>query len=352
MCHERIIWKMSLFVVLISCLTSEFVTTASQASTITTVSTRLPHNLPSDFTFVRGGGGKYSPDEDYDDMYDEDYDEEEYDELEEEEEEYPRRRPPPSSHRNRPPPRGRYPPGRRQPPKSKSSITGNMVNSVSSLAKSSLDVTTTATVASIKGTGKAAYYLASPKHVSRQDIVGVWRLDQTALSASCAANVELTMRGDVLVTYQAEEFRTPYYFSERSWPRSCTIQFEARAFQGPRDEQPVNMLYVASFRRKIADRNVIKMVGKIYQITHSKGKFPFRGSKSQKTLVGTFTARKRFTPPSSQRGHNTKRGRGQNPQSTARRGPKPKQDKYEVENDESEYDDMIYDDDYDEYEYD
>ena len=343
------------------------VTQASSKSTIVTSTChKLSTVLPEDYIFVRGGTlesnfGIHIAEDEYDDFYDDDYDEEEYDDLEEEEDRedryQSRRRMPPSppSSRSRPPPsRGRYPPpGRRRPPppkKKSPSIASNMVNTVSSIAKSSLDMTTTATVASLKGTGKAAYYLASPKHVSRPDIVGVWRLDQNSLEASCAANIELTMRGDVLVTYEGEEFRTPYFFAERSWPRSCTIQFEARAFQGPRDKEPVNMLYVASFRKKIADRNVIKMIGKIYQITHTKGKFPFGGNVSTKTLVGTFTARKRFTPPppAAKRRRDSSQKRGRPSQSL----PKPKRTEFVKRNDESDYDDNIiydYDDNYDEY---
>ena len=343
-------------------------TQASSKSTTTSTCHKLSTVLPEDYIFVRGGtltnnfGIHIAAAEDeYDDDFYDDYDDYDDEEDLEEEDRYQSRRnmrPTPPSSRSRPPPpssRGRYPPpGRRRPPPPPKKKAPSMVDTVSSIAKSSLDITTTATVASLKGTGKAAYYLASPKHVSRADIVGIWRLDQNALQASCAANIELTMRGDVLVTYEGQEFRTPYYFAERSWPRSCTIQFEARAFQGPRDKEPVNMLYVASFRKKIADRNVIKMIGKIYQITHTKGKFPFGGNASTKTLVGTFTARKRFTPPAAaadkkRRNSSQKRGRP-----SKAPPPKPKRGRTEsIKNyDESDYDDNLvydYDDDYDEY---
>jgi hypothetical protein len=40
----------------------------------------------------------------------------------------------------------------------------------------------------------------------------------------------------------------------------------AEAFQGPEDDVPVRFYYKGSLRRKIADKDVIKVVGKIYEV--------------------------------------------------------------------------------------
>ena len=111
------------------------------------------------------------------------------------------------------------------------------------------------------------------------------------LPISCAANVEFTPRGDVLVNYQNQTYETTYLFRERSWPQSCTIEFEARAFQGPQDEEPVLMRYKGFFRRKLVDANVIKIVGYIYEVPR-KGRMWRGGGKGRK--VGMFVARRRL----------------------------------------------------------
>lgn len=91
--------------------------------------------------------------------------------------------------------------------------------------------------------------------------------------------------------YQDKTYETTYLFRERTWPRSCTIEFEARAFQGPHDEEPVLMRYKGFFRRKLVDSNVIKIVGYVYQVPRRGGRWG-GGRKGRK--VGTFVARRRI----------------------------------------------------------
>ena len=109
-------------------------------------------------------------------------------------------------------------------------------------------------------------------------------------TVACAANIELTMRGDVRVTFEGEVYESIYHFQERKWPRSCTIELEARAFQGPGDREPIRYWYKGYFRRKLADKSVIKIVGTIYECERSRfGKSFKRGRE-----VGSFVARKRI----------------------------------------------------------
>lgn len=114
---------------------------------------------------------------------------------------------------------------------------------------------------------------------------------------SCAANVEFTPRGEVMVKYKDETYETTYLFRERSWPQSCTIEFEARAFQGPHDEEPVLVKYKGYFRRKMADSRVIKIVGHIYEVPR-KGLWR-KGRRGRK--IGTFVARRRLTKKETRR---------------------------------------------------
>lgn len=229
-----------------------------------------------------------------------DYDEDDYDEQEYDEYNYdpspprppPSRRGPPPDRRRGPPPRRRGPPRQRRPPKP------SLVDKTTKLAKQSLNLATSATMTSLKGSGKAAYYLASPKHVSRSEICGIWRFDQVLHSmgggggdtVACAANIELTKRGDTRVTFEGETNESIYHFHDRKWPRSCTIEFEAKAFQGPEDERPILYWYKGSFRRKLADKSVIKIVGTMYECERTRfGKGHKRGRE-----VGSFVARKRI----------------------------------------------------------
>jgi hypothetical protein len=147
---------------------------------------------------------------------------------------------------------------------------------------------------------------------------------------SCAANVEFTPRGDVLVKYQNQTYETSYLFRERSWPQSCTIEFEARAFQGPYDEEPVLMRYKGFFRRKLVDSNVIKIVGYIYEVPRKGGMWR-GGGKGRK--VGTFVARRRLVKRET-------------------RNKEEKEVQYDEENDREEFDEEEYDEDFGEDEYD
>ena len=116
----------------------------------------------------------------YDDEYDED---EEDDELPP-----PRKRPPPRSRSSRsrgPPPRGPppdrrgLPPSRgRPPPPRRRPKPPSVLSSAAGLAKKTVGLTTSAAVTTLKGSGKAALYLVSPKHVTRREVWGVWRFDQ------------------------------------------------------------------------------------------------------------------------------------------------------------------------------
>jgi hypothetical protein len=277
--------------------------------------------LLSSAILVRGGGCDY-----YDD------DEEEYDdEYEEEDYEAQQQHPPPRSrkptiqqegrrapqrrstsngarrppNRHSPPPRRtplssssrRYPTNnkRRRQQQSKSSSAA-ILKTTSDLAQKSINMASSATMSTLKTSGRAAYHLTAPKHVNRNEIYGIWRFDQSIGegSSACAANIEFTFNGDVITRYDEEESVTGYLFQSKSWPRSCSIEFEANAFQGMYDERPVRYYYKGCFRRKMADRSVIKIVGKIYEV--KQGRF-WKGKNAPGVAgveVGSFVARKRI----------------------------------------------------------
>ncbi len=189
---------------------------------------------------------------------------------------------------------------------------------------------TTATVSTLKTSGKAAYYLTAPKFVNRSEIHGTWRLDQSIGSTVCAANIEFTPRGDVIARYEGQENINGYLFQSRKWPRSCTIEFSSEAFQGPHDDRPMKYYYRGYFRRKMADKNVIKIVGKIYEV--KKSRFG-RGPDGPGVEVGTFVARRRISRTNREEDY------------------KGDEDDYDDDYDFDDDDDDYYDDDYDEDDY-
>lgn len=243
---------------------------------------------------------------------------EDYDEYDGYDRRHSRTKSPPTP-RHRPSSKGN---GRRRPPPSSSS-SFDALQQAQELAKKTLSIASNTAIGTIKTSGKAAYYLTAPKFVSKPEIYGVWRLDQTIGTTPCAANIEFTPT-EVITRYQGEEVVNGYLFQSRTWPRSCTIEFEAEAFQGPDDEKPVRFIYKGSFRRKLADKNVIKIVGKIYEIRKRFGK-TICGEE-----VGSFVARRRMNKPPS-----------------LKRGSHEKPTKEDEEND----DDVEYDDDYEYDEY-
>jgi hypothetical protein len=225
------------------------------------------------FDSLRGGG--YQDEDKYDDYYDV------YDRPP------PSRRPPKSrsSRQHTSKQRHRTPSRRKQP-----SASFDAVQQAQDIAKKTLSIASNTAMGTIKTSGKAAYYLTAPKFVSKPEIYGVWRLDQTVGSTPCAANIEFTPT-EVITRYLGEEVVNGYLFQSRTWPRSCTIEFEAEAFQGPGDEKPVKFIYKGYFRRKLADKSIIKIVGKIYEIRKRFGK-SVRGEE-----IGSFVARRRISKP-------------------------------------------------------
>ncbi|CAN0058884.1 unnamed protein product, partial [Discosporangium mesarthrocarpum] len=85
-------------------------------------------------------------------------------------------------------------------------------------------------------------------------------------AGKCAATVEFRSDGTVMTTFRGQEFVSEYTFRAHAWPRVCTIEFEAVAFQGPWDPEPVLKFYKGEFSRKLMDPKIITMRGHIYDI--------------------------------------------------------------------------------------
>lgn len=196
------------------------------------------------------------------------------------------------------------------------------------VTQTSLKLTTKAVTGAAKLSGKSAYYLLRPKHVERQEMIGLWRIDQQVgglddddgggddigLPVEASAVVEFTKEGDVILQNAAtnQTFRSSFTFSKQKWPASAKIEFAARAFVVPSDNDnddennnndasdgekpppppppPPLYFYRGYVHRKVADASVIKIKGKIYRIQ----KTGWRGNTVKHVLIGTFEARKRL----------------------------------------------------------
>lgn len=125
-----------------------------------------------------------------------------------------------------------------------------------------------------KGGVKVAVDLVSAKHVTLNQFVGKWRMEQEVqiskgASITCPASLEFTEDGRVITSFEGKAQTSEFKFIERPWPRKCTIQFEAAAFQGPSDKEPVSMFYRGHFKKSILNPNVVLIRGKVYKLTGS-----------------------------------------------------------------------------------
>ena len=163
-----------------------------------------------------------------------------------------------------------------------------------SVAETSLKLTTKTALATAKQSGKAAYFLVKPKHVDKQELMGLWRLDQqvvldedrSAVPRECHANMELTPRSLRLTNEAGETWDGPWTFRPSQWPRAAQVEFRAPAFFG----LPETFRYKGHVDRKLAARSVLKIRGKIYRVE----KTGWRGKTVQYVPVGTFVARRRL----------------------------------------------------------
>ncbi len=291
---------------------------------------------------LRGGAG-----EDYEDddgMYDEEYDSEE----EEEDDESVARRGPPGRNRG-PPNRSRPQPGygrnnsqRGRRPNRKSSSSSSL-SGATKLATKSLSATgNLAWNALVKTPGKLAFHVIRPKHVDLVETFGLWRLDQQVVEKSnrrgneqrtitSVATVEFvrpplpprdgkSRRGPrrgplppplVVVRHskgQKEDkdgddkesvYRAPYTFSRKNkYLKGASLSSFQTSFVAPAflvgENQTRLYGYKGTWQRKLADKSVIKLKGKIYQVHKQKfGKK--RGEYVYGPAVGTFVMRRRVS---------------------------------------------------------
>jgi len=142
-----------------------------------------------------------------------------------------------------------------------------------------------------RGSVKAAADLCANKHVTLAQVAGKWRIQQEievrkGVFVACPATIQLLEDGSVITTCDGQVYKSEFVFKERAWPRKCTISFQARAFQGAKDKEPVAMFYKGYFKRSIMNPNVVLIRGKIYRLS---GKLFFK----KQERCGRFKASKR-----------------------------------------------------------
>ncbi|CAM9704581.1 unnamed protein product, partial [Chrysoparadoxa australica] len=149
----------------------------------------------------------------------------------------------------------------------------------------------------VKGAGKltiksmkGVVHVLQPRQVELQDILTAWKLEQEIVrdgrEERSAATIELRRDGTVVTRYEGREVVTDFIFKRHSWPRACTIEFEARAFQGPDDPVPLLKHYKGQFTRNLMDSKIIGMEGSIYDVEG-------RGLWRRKSKTGSFTGTRR-----------------------------------------------------------
>ena len=129
------------------------------------------------------------------------------------------------------------------------------------------------------------------KYVGLREVIGVWKVKQKVSERPgelerCEATLEIRKDGTVVTFFEGKELVSEFLFKERQWPRSCIIEFEARAFQGPYDREPQLKFFKGYVRRSLMNSHQVRIEGKIYEV---KGTFFWR----QNRQVGRFRAVKR-----------------------------------------------------------
>lgn len=168
-------------------------------------------------------------------------------------------------------------------------------SAISNLAKKSFSLTGKAFAETAKHSGKAAYWAVRPKSVELKELVGLWRIDQQVVlfaderPIETSANIEMNM-DSVFVVIDGDRIPSSLKFTPARFPLSASVEFMASAFQVDGEEKPLLFFYKGQIHRKLADKSVLKIKGKIYRITRTG----FRGKTIKYVPVGTFVARKRI----------------------------------------------------------
>jgi hypothetical protein len=166
----------------------------------------------------------------------------------------------------------------------------------------------------IKQPSKLAYHVIRPKHVDIRETNGLWRLEQQVTErggreVASVATIEfhsrlrqVILRKEEHLQIQSSEgkngmpkiitIKEPYTFTKTKLTGSFQSQFVAPAFLI--GENQVRLYgYRGTWQRKLADKRVIKLVGKIYQV-HKQRFGKHRGEYVFGQAVGTFVARRRI----------------------------------------------------------
>jgi len=350
----RLSLSLSLQFILLASLEDIFIAATSQPSSISASSIHRKAIIPPKIDYaavsshsseslfrvaqiledLRGGGvGDYGEESDDEELYDE-YDSE--DDIEEKTVTRPRSRPPYNSYVGQTRPKKRN---------SSSSLAG-----ATKLATKSLSATgSLAWNALVKTPGKLAFHVIRPKHVDLVETFGLWRLDQQVIERSnrrgddqrtiaSVATIEFVRgRGPpqpldekrmprrvpgrrpgplgpplVVVRHSRGEskdgkdgenkevvYRAPYTFVRKNkYLKNASLSSFQTSFVAPAflvgEKQTRLYGYKGTWQRKLADKSVIKLKGKIYQVHKQKfGKK--RGEYVYGPAVGTFVMRRRIS---------------------------------------------------------
>ena len=119
---------------------------------------------------------------------------------------------------------------------------------------------------------KTALDALSIKFVKKSEVIGIWRVEQTLFVADGsqpniqAVTIRLKRNGTVETRFKGKTYSALYAFVQRTWPRYCTINFEAQTLVDSRSEEPVSLYYKGYFKRSVLNRDVILMRGSVYQM--------------------------------------------------------------------------------------
>lgn len=127
-----------------------------------------------------------------------------------------------------------------------------------------------------KSSLKASARALSGKFIDDDEIVGAWLLqhvvrgDKDDEDIVSGVTIRFLGNGTVSTRYKGATYMAPYTFTQRSWPRYCTIDFEAVTDIDRSTGKLVTMIYSGHFERSLLNSNVITLRGNIFRM---QGKF-------------------------------------------------------------------------------
>jgi hypothetical protein len=115
----------------------------------------------------------------------------------------------------------------------------------------------------------------APKFISKKELLGTWRFEQcienpdNGKSITEAVTICFNKNGTCHTRFRGKSYVSYYTFTQRSWPRHCILEFEAKTLRDELYDEPQQLIYRGHFKRSILNKKVISLRGTLFRLTGS-----------------------------------------------------------------------------------